>query len=116
MSQGVMLAQSKFEGFSLNSRGQGKLYWAVLKGRTQIEDWTPEGIPKATTDQCLIGPPIDLTPDQHIGDTEVTQADFGERWRMHFSNGKVLDAWAELKSCIEYAIPFSSGRPQSQQK
>jgi hypothetical protein len=115
MSQGIMLSQCKFEGFSLNSRGLGKLYWAVLQGRTQILDWTPDG-PNTTTDQFITGPPIDLVPNQHVGDTELTRSEFGERWRMHFSNAAIPDAWCELKFCVEYAIPFSSGRPESQQR
>lgn len=116
MSQGIMLMQCKFEGFSLNSRGQGKLFWAILAGRTQIEDWTPEGSPNASTDSFITGPAIDLTPDQHVGDTILTPTEYGERWRAHFSNGKIPDAWAELKYCALYAIVESTGRPESQQK
>jgi hypothetical protein len=116
MSQGVMLSQCKFEGFSLNSRGNGKLYWCALQGRTMITDWTPDGSPEATTDLLITGEPIDLTENEHVGDTELVEAQFGERWRMHFSNAKIADAWGELKNCVLYAIPFSSGRPQGQQK
>lgn len=116
MSGGMLLPFCKIEGFSLNARGNGKLYWAFISGRHQLDDWTPAGSPEKLTGVIVGKRPIDLIPNQHVGDSRMVSSKFGERWRLHFSNGKVKDSWFDLKFAVLYAVPFSSDRPQSQNR
>jgi hypothetical protein len=106
------MAFSKIEGFVLNARGFGPLLSWLLAGRKEVTDWTSAG--PAEMKGIIRVRPIDLTPNNMVGITRIVPSKFGEAWRVRFTNGKVADVWAELKSCIIYTIPLSSGRPESQ--
>jgi hypothetical protein len=106
------MAFSKIEGYVLNARGNGPLLSYLLAGRKQVTDWTSAG--PAEMKGIIRVRPIDLTPNNMVGDTRMVPSKFGEAWRVRFTNGKVPDVWAELKNCILYSIPLSSGRPESQ--
>ena len=107
-----MMAFSKIEGFNLNARGVGRLLAFLIAGRKQTTDWTPAG--PANMKGILRVRPIELTPNNHVGDSRLVSAKFGEAWRVRFTNGKVADSWAELKNCVLYSIPLSAARPESQ--
>jgi hypothetical protein len=109
-----MMAFSKIEGFNLNARGVGPIQAYLIPGRRQVIDWTSDE--SIASRKIIKVRPIDLTPNNMVGDTRIVPSKFGEAWRVRFTNGKQPDVWAELKNCVLYNIPLSSGRPESQSK
>lgn len=114
MSAGTMLPYCRLEGFSVNARGNGQMFCAFIAGRHMLTDWDPAGSPPSKDGVVWIKRPIDLVPNQHVGDSRmVPSGSWGERWRLHFTNRQIPDAWMEIKYAIMYSVPFSDSRPQS---
>lgn len=110
VSAGAMQALSKCEGFNLNARGEGSINATFLSGRDIRTDWTP-GAPTTRAVKCR---PFDLSPNQSAGISRNVESRVNEHWMAEFDNGKVPDAWCELKYLGIYVIPLYSGRDGSE--
>jgi hypothetical protein len=103
-SASIMQAVCKPEGFNLNITGHGLIYPSFLPARVR-SDGPAEQLAKILKMQ-----PIALVNGQQMGVTRKCPPRINEFWRVGFSNGKQVGAWASLKQMTAYMIPFSGGR------
>lgn len=106
VSAGTMQALSKCEGFNLNARGLGNINPTFWAGRDIPLDWSPS--PETT--RAVKARPFVLSPEQSAGISRNVESRVNEHWMLQFDNGKVADAWCELKYLEVYTIPLYSGR------
>jgi hypothetical protein len=104
-SAGVMQALSKAEGFNLNARGNGSINASFYAARDMRIDWESAG----TTRELRVRP-FDLSLNQSSGISRNVESRLNEHWVLEFNNGKVADAWCELKSLYIYILPMFTGR------
>jgi hypothetical protein len=107
------MALSKIEGFTLNARGNGTLYPYFIGGRQMLTN-TVDDTGKAIRGLILPCRPIDLNVLESEGLSRMVPSKINERWRMEFNNGKVPDAWFELKWLAMYSIPMYQARDESE--
>jgi hypothetical protein len=107
------MALCKFEGFSLNAKGNGTLYPYALAGRAMVTSWDENG-QAVNRNNILPLRPVDLDVMESEGLSRMAPSKINERWRMRFWNGKVPDAWFSLKLLIMYTIPMFSARDESE--
>jgi hypothetical protein len=104
MSQGLMQAVSKPEGFNLNACGNGILKAAFWMGRMRSDG---SGAGARLGIQCR---DIVLTPDLSSGITRKVPPKMNEFWSVEFRNNAVPDSWFSLKTLTVYVIPVTGGR------
>ncbi len=109
MSNGLLQAMCKPEGFNLNACGNGQLFTSFIASRAEVSDTGGEQKLIQVTDE-LVMDPIDLTPQQIAGITSKCEPSVNEFWRVRLTNGKQPGAWNSLKSMTTYVIPMTGGR------
>lgn len=106
------MALCKFEGFSMNARGNGTLFPYAIAGRTMFTGWDENLNPLHSN--ILPLRPIDLNIMESEGLSRMAPSKVNERWRLRVTNGKVPGAWFSLKTIIMYTIPMFAARDESE--
>ena len=106
------MALCKIEGFTLNARGNGTLYPYFIAARAMVVGRDADG--GAISGNIIPCRPIDLDIMEMKGLSRMVPSKVNEKWRMRFTNGKVADAWFNLKWLSMYSIPMYSAREENE--
>jgi hypothetical protein len=109
MSNGLMQAVCKPEGFNLNACGGGTMLASFIASRAQETDDGGEGKLIEETIEVPMAP-IALSPRQIDGITRKCEPAINEFWRIRFANNKQPGDWVSLKAVTAYVIPWTGGR------
>lgn len=104
-----MMTVLKIIGVNINARGNGLLFASFLAMRTMVTDRLA-----GTTSKELKLQPITLTPDEAIGISRMCPSKINERWRLRLTNGKVKDAWFDMKYATIFTSPVATAREESE--
>lgn len=109
MSNGLMQALSKPEGFNLNATGQGNLLPSFIASRARVVDTGGETELIQELDEIVMDP-IPLTPRQIAGITRKCGPSVNEFWRIRFTGDHQPGSWVSLKALTCYLILVTGGR------
>jgi len=102
-----MMTLCKLQGLNMNVRGNGSLNVAFIAGARRITDWGGQ----APAPGWLVKlKPIQLELNPTKGISRNTPSRLNERWRVHYDNGAVPDAWFSMKYSCVFISPMFQGR------